>query len=303
MKAVVLPGNREVRIDEREVKKPGPGEVLIRTRASAICRSDMGLYIGNSTIVGGDDAGTGRVVPGHEPAGMVAEIGPGVTHVSPGDRIAAHLAIGCGHCEYCTSGYTMLCPQWKCLGFDIDGGDADYFVIPERNCLPLPNEISYVAGALMTDMIGSQYHTQKVLGVRGGMNVAVMGLGPMGAAAVLIAKAFGANAIAVDLLPARLDLAKGWAPTSLSTAANATRSTQFAKRRTAEEPRSPSTARARRRDRTPRSTRHANAAPWPSSASRARPRSIQAIKSFASCSPSSAAGIFRSASGPRSTAS
>ncbi len=208
MKAVVLPGNREVRIDEREVKTPGPGEVLVRTRASAICRSDMGLYIGNSTIVGGDDAGSGRVVPGHEPAGMVAEIGPGVTHVSPGDRIAAHLAIGCGHCEYCASGYTMLCPQWKCLGFDIDGGDADYFVIPERNCLPLPNEISYVAGALMTDMIGSQYHTQKVLGVRGGMNVAVMGLGPMGAAAVLIAKAFGGNVIAVDLLPARLHLAK-----------------------------------------------------------------------------------------------
>jgi threonine dehydrogenase-like Zn-dependent dehydrogenase len=207
MKAVVLTGNREVRIDEREVTKPGPGEVLVRTRASAICRSDMSLYIGNSTIVGGESAGTGRIIPGHEPAGMVAEVGPGVEHVSPGDRVAAHLAIGCGHCEYCATGYTMLCPSWKCLGFDVDGGDADYFVIPERNCLPLPNEVSYVAGALMTDMIGSQHHTQKVLGVRGGMNVAVIGLGPMGAAAVLIAKAFGANAIAVDLLPARLELA------------------------------------------------------------------------------------------------
>jgi threonine dehydrogenase-like Zn-dependent dehydrogenase len=69
MKAVVLTGNREVRIDEREVTKPGPGEVLVRTRASAICRSDMSLYIGNSTIVGGESAGTGRIVPGHEPAG------------------------------------------------------------------------------------------------------------------------------------------------------------------------------------------------------------------------------------------
>src|SRR5450631_3145885 len=101
----------------------------------------------------------------------------------------------------------MLCARWKCLGFDVDGGDADYFVIPERNCLPLPNEVSYVAGALMTDMIGSQHHTQKVLGVRGGKHVAVIGLGPMGAAAILIAKAFGAAIIDVDLLPGRLELA------------------------------------------------------------------------------------------------
>src|ERR1035441_8988135 len=84
MKAVVLTGNREVRIDEREVTKPGPGAVLVRTRASAICRSDMSLYIGNSTIVGGESAGTGRIVPGHEPAGMVAEVGPG--GVSPNRR-------------------------------------------------------------------------------------------------------------------------------------------------------------------------------------------------------------------------
>jgi L-iditol 2-dehydrogenase len=138
---------------------------------------------------------------------MVAEIDPGVEHVSPGDRVTAHLAIGCGHREYCLRGYTMLCARWKCLGFDVDGGDADYFVIPERNCLPLPNEVSFVAGALMTDMIGSQHYTQKILGVRGGMNVALIGLGPMGAAALLIAKASGANAIAADLLPARLELA------------------------------------------------------------------------------------------------
>ena len=78
----------------------------------------------------------------------------------------------------------MLCAQWRCLGFDVDGGDADYFVVPARNCLLLPDQISFVAGALMTDMIGSQYHTQKVLGVAAAMTVAVFGLGPMGAAAV-----------------------------------------------------------------------------------------------------------------------
>ena len=207
MKAVVLPGNREVRVEERPTPRPGPGEVLVATRASAICRSDMGLYTGTSAIVGGEQAGTGHVVPGHEPAGVVTEVGEGVVGLAVGDRVAAHLALGCGRCEYCTSGYLMLCPHWKCLGFDVDGGDADYFVLPARNALPLPDEVSFVAGALMTDMIGSQYHTQKVLGVRGGQTVAVIGLGPMGAAAVQVARALGAEVIAVDLLPERLKLA------------------------------------------------------------------------------------------------
>jgi propanol-preferring alcohol dehydrogenase len=80
-------------------------------------------------------------------------------------------------------------------------------VIPARNALPLPADLSFVAGAVMTDMIGSQYHTQKVLDVRGSDTVAVIGLGPMGAAAVQVARALGADVIAVDLLPERLKLA------------------------------------------------------------------------------------------------
>jgi len=207
MRAVLLPGDRKVDVVERQTPEPGPGQVLIRTRASAICRSDMGLYVGNSNIVGGDAAGTGLIVPGHEPAGEVAAVGDGVEGLGVGDRVAGYLPVGCGRCEFCTAGYMMLCPVWKCLGFDLDGGDADYHVLPARNCLPLPDEVSFVEGAVMTDMIGSQYHTQKMLNVRGGKTVAVFGLGPMGAAAVLIAKAFGARVVAVDLLDERLKLA------------------------------------------------------------------------------------------------
>lgn len=208
MRAVLLPGDRKVEVVDRPTPDPGPGQVLVRTRASALCRSDMGLYVGDSTIVGGDGAGKGLVVPGHEPAGEIAALGPGVEGLAVGDRVAGYLPIGCGRCEHCLAGYLMLCEQWKCVGFDVDGGDADYHVLPARNCLPLPDEVSFVAGALMTDMVGSQYHTQKVLGVRGGKTVAVFGLGPMGAAAVLVAKAFGAHVVAVDILPERLDLAR-----------------------------------------------------------------------------------------------
>lgn len=208
MRAVLLPGDRQVEVVQRDTPEPGPGQVLVSTRASAICRSDMGLYVGGTAIVGGDAAGKGLVVPGHEPAGAVEAVGQGVRSLRVGDRVAGYLPIGCGWCEHCRAGYMMLCDQWQCLGFDVDGGDADYFVVPEANALKLPDELSFVAGALMTDMIGSQYHTQKVLDVRGGRKVAVFGLGPMGAAAVLVAKGFGADVIAVDILPERLELAQ-----------------------------------------------------------------------------------------------
>jgi propanol-preferring alcohol dehydrogenase len=93
------------------------------------------------------------------------------------------------------------------LGFDVDGGDADYLVVPEGNCLPLPDEISYEVGAVMTDMVGTQYATQDRLGVSGADTVAVVGMGPMGSAGVLVAKARGARVVAVDVLDARLKMA------------------------------------------------------------------------------------------------
>jgi propanol-preferring alcohol dehydrogenase len=206
MKAVLLPGDRRVEVVDWPEPTPGPGEVVVRTRASALCRSDMSLYYG-TPIVGGEGAGKGLVVPGHEPAGDVVEVGPGVESVAAGDRVTIYLAIGCGHCEHCLRGYRMLCESWKCVGFDVDGGDADYLVVPAVNCLKLPEELSYEAGAVLTDMVGTQYHTQKRLNVSGATTVAIFGLGPMGAAGVLVAKGRGARVIAVDVIDARLRLA------------------------------------------------------------------------------------------------
>lgn len=207
MRAVVLPGDKKVVVTNRDRPSPGPDEVLVRTRASAICRSDMSLYYGDP-LVGGTDVESNDGVPGHEAAGVVTEVGNAVTGVAVGDRVTAHLAVGCGHCQFCRTGYTMLCSNWKCFGFDFPGGDAEYFTIAARNALPLPDHFSFKAGAVMTDMIGSQYHVQKELGASGNKTVAVIGLGPMGSAAVLVAKAFGARVIAVDVLDSRLDQAR-----------------------------------------------------------------------------------------------
>lgn len=207
MKAVLFPGNKVVQVVDRPDPRPGAGEVLVKTRASAICRSDMSLFYGSS-VLNKDTSGKGLIVPGHEAAGQVIEAGSGVTGVQPGDRVAIHLAFGCGECRHCRSGYPYLCPTWKCLGFDVDGGDADYLVAPAANCLQLPEQLSYAAGAVMTDMVGTQYHTQKRLGVSGADTVAVFGLGPMGAAGVLVGKARGVRVIAVDVLESRLEMAR-----------------------------------------------------------------------------------------------
>jgi propanol-preferring alcohol dehydrogenase len=208
MKAILFPGNRKVQIVDRPIPKVGAGEVLIKSRASAICRSDMGLYSGEYSVVGDGEASKGTVVPGHESCGEIVEVGPGVKNLKPGDRVAVHLAFGCGTCKYCLKGFTMLCATWKCLGFDADGGNADYVLIPATNALLLPDEISFAAGSIMTDMIGSQYYLQAKLNIVQNTRVAVIGLGPMGAAATLVASQLGAEVIAIDIMEDRLKFSK-----------------------------------------------------------------------------------------------
>lgn len=207
MKAVLLPGDQKVEVVEHHDPEPATGEVVVAMRASAVCRSDMSLYNGDP-IVGGDSAAYGEIIPGHEPSGEVVAVGNGVSGVEVGDRITAFLGIGCGRCEWCLRGERMLCRQWKCLGFDVDGGDAEYFKIPAVNAMKLYDGISFDAGALLTDMVGTQYHTQHRLGVNGSDTVVVFGVGPMGGAAIMVAQAHGARVIAVDLLDERLEMAR-----------------------------------------------------------------------------------------------
>ncbi|MGG1597339.1 MULTISPECIES: zinc-dependent alcohol dehydrogenase family protein [Paenibacillus] len=207
MKGVVFPGNKQVLVKEFPVPAPGPNEVLIEMKASAICRSDMSLYYGNP-VVGGEATKSGAIIPGHEPAGLVVQTGEGVESIKAGDRVAVYLAVGCGECSNCKSGYMMFCTSWKCVGFDVHGGDADYLVVPEKNCMKLPDSLSYVAAAVSTDAVGTLYHAQKRLNISGKDTLVIFGLGPMGGAGILVAKALGATVIAVDMIEERLELAR-----------------------------------------------------------------------------------------------
>ncbi len=204
MRAVSL-GYQSVNVVDVPRPKPGPGEVLMKVEASAICRADLSLYHGMSVFGGPPD---GAIVPGHEPCGVVAEVGDGVTGVSVGDRIVGYLAISCNRCAVCRAGWKMLCKEWQCLGFDRDGGDADYMLLPVENCLPIPDSFGFVTGALSSDAIGTLYQAQHALGVNGTDTVVVIGTGPMGGGGILVAKGRGARVIAVDLLDDRLEQSK-----------------------------------------------------------------------------------------------
>jgi propanol-preferring alcohol dehydrogenase len=205
MRGVFFPGDKKVEIRELETPTPKMGEVLIKMKASAICRSDMSLYYGTSVFEGTE---TGLNIPGHEPAGEIVEVGEGVTTFKPGDRVAVYLALGCGECEYCKSGYKMFCKEFKCIGFDCHGGDADYIAVPAENCMRIPDEMSFVTAAVSTDAVGTLFHAQKRLGISGRDVLVIFGMGPMGGAGVMIAKGLGATVIAVDMLESRLEMAK-----------------------------------------------------------------------------------------------
>lgn len=200
MKAIFLPGNKKVEIRAVEVPKPGPDEALIQVKASCICRSDLSLYYGNA-VVGGDAAG--KCITGHEPSGIVTEVGVAVTEFKPGDRVAVYLGVGCGVCTYCRQGIFFLCKKWTCLGFTADGGNAEYLAVPARNLLKIPDWMSYVAAAISTDAFGTLFSAARKLGVNGASTVGIWGLGPMGSSGILAAKALGGRVVALDPIAER----------------------------------------------------------------------------------------------------
>jgi len=205
MKGVHLPGNGEAHIEEWPDPKPAFGEVLIEVKASALCRSDMTIYYGEPLV---GETAAGEVIPGHEPSGIIKEVGKGVKYFKEGNRVAVTCFLGCGSCKYCRSGEPMLCNEVKFLGMDRNGGDAELLVVPENVCLLMPKEMSYASGAVSTDAIGNLYATMKEMNVCGDDLVAVVGIGPMGLSGILAAKGMGATVIAIDLVQSRLDKAK-----------------------------------------------------------------------------------------------
>lgn len=209
MTGVFLPGQRRVELRDVPVPSPGPGQVLVRIRASAICGSDL-RAIYREHLGTGPEAYRG-VIAGHEPAGEIVETGPGCRRFVAGDRVVVYHIAGCGLCEECRLGYLIGCtsPERAAYGWQRDGGHAEYLLAEESTCVALPGSLSFLDGACVACGFGTVYEALRRAGVSGRDAVLVVGMGPMGLAAGLLAKALGSPlTVGVDVVPSRLELGR-----------------------------------------------------------------------------------------------
>lgn len=202
MRGVVFKGNREAEIREFPDPHAGPGEAVVKIRASGLCGTDLHRYRA---------ADPTEMITGHEPCGVIAELGVGAPDgLAIGDRVMVHHYRGCGVCELCSMGYEQLCPKGRVTygGGTGHGANADYILVPSRTLVHLHEELSFAAGAAISCGTGTAWNGLKKMEVSGRDTVAVFGQGPVGLSGTLSAKWMGASVIAIDVVPERLELAR-----------------------------------------------------------------------------------------------
>ncbi len=209
MRAVYFLGDRQIDIREVPNPKPSTGEVVLQIMASGMCGTDLKYYRAQH---GADSIGLGKrsaepVIGGHEPCGVIAEIGPGVTSklCRLGARVMNHHYSGCGCCRHCRSGWTQMCDDGAItFGANGDGSHATFMVVPADSLIALPDELSFRAGAAISCGTGTAWGGLDRLGLRGSETIAIFGQGPVGLSGTQLACAMGARVIAIDLDASRL---------------------------------------------------------------------------------------------------
>ncbi|MEM7490205.1 MAG: alcohol dehydrogenase AdhP [Pseudomonadota bacterium] len=205
MKAAVVPALGQP-LDIREVPVPeiGPGQVLMRVRASGVCHTDLHAAMGDWPV-----KPEPPFIPGHEGVGEVAAVGAGVTHLVEGDRIGAPwLHTACGRCAHCVGGWETLCPDQQMTGYTVDGGYAEYVRCDADYVARLPDNLDFAPAAPVLCAGVTVYKGLKELERKAGDWVAISGIGGLGHMAVQYAKAMGLHVVAVDIADDKLKLAK-----------------------------------------------------------------------------------------------
>jgi L-iditol 2-dehydrogenase len=202
VKALVFRGPGSMPLEDRAEREPGPGEVVVAIRASGICGSD----------VHGFGGATGRrkvgVVMGHEAAGDVVAIGPGVENAAVGDRVVLRSILPCGRCDRCVHGQPNICLDRQGMGMHFDGAYAERIVVPDRLVVRLPASLSYEAGSLV-EPLAVAMHAVGITPLDARDVVVVVGAGPIGLLTLLAARDQGAGSIVVtDRDPHRLEVAR-----------------------------------------------------------------------------------------------
>jgi threonine dehydrogenase-like Zn-dependent dehydrogenase len=211
VRGIVFEGQRRVSVKEFPDPKPGPSEIVLRVTASGMCGSDLHYYRAEAT------AAAPTWIGGHEPAGVVEELGAGVdaAHIAVGDRVMVHHYAGCGRCASCRSGWTQMCTTRPVVvyGKNAHGAHAPYMTVAAQSALPLAESLSDIAGAAVGCGTGTAWGALERIGEVGGCDLVVFGQGPVGLSVSMLAAARGARVIAVDISDGRLDQARAFGAT------------------------------------------------------------------------------------------
>jgi len=206
MKAVKLYAPGDMRLVDIEKPAPGPGEALVQVKTVGICASDVHYYRDGRI---GDAVVTEPIIMGHEFAGVVAEVGPGVTGIEVGDRVAVEPAIPCGECEICMAGDTNLCRSIKFCGTPpYDGSLREYIAWPADLCVPVPDSMTMSEAAMLEPLAVGVYGVEIAEPVQG-RSIGILGAGAIGLSILQAAKASGCGpAYVTDPIPERLEIAR-----------------------------------------------------------------------------------------------
>ena len=206
MKAAVLHAAGDLRVEQVPVPTLGPDDALVRVRACGICASDVHYYVHGRI---GTYVVEEPMIVGHELAGDVVAVGSNVSRLAVGTRVALEPGVTCGHCRMCKAGRYNLCPEVRFYATPpVQGAMSEYALIRADFAHPLPDEASYIQGALC-EPISVGIHCCNLTGVRPGDRVVILGAGPIGLTAILAARQRGAAEVIVsDVFPVRLEVAR-----------------------------------------------------------------------------------------------
>ncbi len=205
MKACVFYGPGNLKVEEKPTPSPNAGEVLIKTKAASLCFSDIRVFRGEKKARSG-------VIQGHEIAGEVVKVGEGVREIKVGDPVALCPIIACGACYFCIRGKRNRCLNRETLGYEIDGGLAEYVIAPKElvslgHVLKLPSALKWDIACQMEPFACALYSLEACR-IGAGTSLTIVGAGPMGLTHLMIARGMGCSTtIVIDPVEERLAIA------------------------------------------------------------------------------------------------
>jgi len=186
-----------------QIPQPLVDEVLVEVKASGLCSTDLHLLEGRV------DLGRLPRIPGHEIAGEIVALGDGVGDWQVGQRVTVAIDVTCKTCFHCLTGQPQRCPHKVRVGFERDGGHAEFVAVPADNLVALPDGMSYAEAAILPDAVACMYHSLVAQGqLRANQKLVILGVGGLGIHGVQIARLAGADVVATSRRPHRLESAQ-----------------------------------------------------------------------------------------------